>query len=507
MYGLEVPADGSVMAYPTVGMRMWTKEQTSSWITKLNLSDDYGSTFFREEIDGEALCAMNINELRHMGIRTVGDRLRIMNSIEGFNVEDETPSSPTINSSRKTSECSSVLLYRGSSVRRQQSRKQGGCTFLSEQDPIRHHMWGTLHKKGVIPGTQQQWAQYYRQLEAIRNDNNLWMGFFVNDESKDGDGCVNGLFQWGDFQVAAEPVVIDIVIDNHYDMTPARLVQLFNRFDRDGDGQMGLSELGSALRHQGFNSLERRLRDIFKTVDLNNDYKIYIPEFEACMTSLKMAHLISFRTEGKNEAFKNISILDYCPEEATVDTLNNAAEFFFGHRNSNYNRWIHISRVSQVVLLLFAVKYHLHPLGIEAALGIYDGIDSSTKVEKYGDHFFISLTYFFLTQTEPRVAYQSSRVVFFVSGNPKWDTIISVVQGPQPASEKLGVAKDYEQSIWEFINTRIVKSQTRSREYKVDFLLYELLETCLLELRPITQAYRCVLLTVILLYVGGSRFS
>jgi len=138
----------------------------------------------------------------------------------------------------------------------------------------------------------------------------------------------------------------------------------------------------------------------------------------------------------------------------------NLSRVFLGHRHPAMRmRWVHCSAVSKVTVLRLAVKYQLHPLPVEDTIQLQQ--QSVPLVRSYGDNFFIILPMLRLTtpsrnalarfhghdEGQPELARQTTnqeevldpesgealeveieqgRLALFVSGAPKFDTLISI---------------------------------------------------------------------------------
>eukprot|EP01063_Lacrimia_lanifica_P017061 TRINITY_DN2375_c0_g2_i1.p1 TRINITY_DN2375_c0_g2~~TRINITY_DN2375_c0_g2_i1.p1 ORF type:complete len:816 (+),score=260.98 TRINITY_DN2375_c0_g2_i1:152-2599(+) len=392
--------------------------------------------------------------------------------------------SPVSGNARPVSELSKKLL-------------KGRAVHYSAED---HHSWGLLHQEGAIPGTQEEWYNWYKTLDRLSADVNLWCGMITQAEvSRE----ASDTFTWGEIRVniktdptqavdrAAKQIVEMSSLDSLYDLTPDRIIQLFTRFDKDEDGFLAIHEVGALLRHQGLAKLDNQTKAIFKALDLNNDMRLFLPEVATMLCSLKLADLVVHTDH--DDLGRGINVIDFSTEVSNFSELDDEDDFqkfWFGHRHEGMKRWVHITNPTKLLLLHLTVKYQLHPLGVEDALDFVDARDIPIKFDRFGNHFYVCVTYFFLTTTHPRIQYQTASLVMFVSGAPKFDTVISMIHSghPQPLRENLKTGKL--EDVWSGIQEQLKSHHARTREHGSDYLMYEILSVCYEELKPITIAYR-----------------
>jgi len=178
-------------------------------------------------------------------------------------------------------------------------------------------------------------------------------------------------------------------------------------------------------------------------------------------------------------------------------------------------RWIHIDGtggLDRLTLLRLAVKYGLHPLAVD------DIIDNRTptKLDVFSEHYFASVDILALAATEGewlarsggpprsmeeappgRVRIHRSNVSIFLSKPPFCDTILTILQNREDESNWMAMwrARDSapvvpDRGWWEQLRETLSQEQhQRMREYRADFLLYEILDRAVDQLRPIAQAY------------------
>lgn len=154
----------------------------------------------------------------------------------------------------------------------------------------------------------------------------------------------------------------------------------------------------------------------------------------------------------------NVTCVDYAPEQAVFEDVNDVAAFLGRHRPAwSRVRWINIDGLGRIDLIrAFAEKYQLHPLAIEDVLGRVQ----SPKVEDYpgseeqpGRLFIVGRT---IEMDDSAV--RTEQVSFFLGHS----TLITF----------------QEQSLEDFapVRQRIVLAGSRLRRNDVSFLLYVLLD-------------------------------
>ncbi|CAE8584843.1 unnamed protein product, partial [Polarella glacialis] len=148
-----------------------------------------------------------------------------------------------------------------------------------------------------------------------------------------------------------------------------------------------------------------------------------------------------------------IGIIDWSPRVVAESYFQPARslDVFLAHRSPKTKvRWVHCAAVSRPTVLRLAVKYQLHPLPVEDTIQLQQ--QSVPLVRSYGDNFFIIIPLLRLTSDslaaldkhrhrhracgkdaidasleEPcLVQVEQGRLALFVSGQPRFDTIISV---------------------------------------------------------------------------------
>ncbi|KAK7509862.1 uncharacterized protein IWZ02DRAFT_69239 [Phyllosticta citriasiana] len=71
----------------------WTSEQVADWISNLGLGH-YAATFLDENVDGDALVALQHADLKELGISSVGHRLTVLKGVYDVKVKQNVPLDP-----------------------------------------------------------------------------------------------------------------------------------------------------------------------------------------------------------------------------------------------------------------------------------------------------------------------------------------------------------------------------------------------------------------------------
>lgn len=81
---------------PTGNILQWTEDQVADYVAALSPAlKHYGQTFAEEGVNGEALIALHHDELRELGVNSVGHRLTILKAVyeqkrrSGVRIEDD----------------------------------------------------------------------------------------------------------------------------------------------------------------------------------------------------------------------------------------------------------------------------------------------------------------------------------------------------------------------------------------------------------------------------------
>jgi len=240
------------------------------------------------------------------------------------------------------------------------------------------------------------------------------------------------------------------MLEECYDLTPERMVEIFRSLARDEDGRVSPESLGEGLRVCGVSGLDPKVPEkILQAVAPGCGGRLRPAEFETILSRLKLAQLLvehhkglgqpgqsDCRTPNSAVFERRLTVTDYDQRGANRSDFRDGGlcDFFFEHRPPPKSpglpavRWVHMPSLDLTLLLSLTVKYSLHPLGVEDVME-----QCRTKVERYGEHFFAAMEHIALVGTpaaggmEP-VRVQGSHISAFCSGPPNLDTLVTVSQ-------------------------------------------------------------------------------
>lgn len=287
------------------------------------------------------------------------------------------------------------------------------------------------------------------------------------------------------------------VIEDLFDLNPERLKEIYDSVDRDNDGRIRKDELCEALLKCGVHGLEDTLEKVLNEISVNDDLSLDLSAFESMLTRLKLAQLLTQLTASTSvkAVAKNLIITDYNPKNARQFVLDDQLRtFFFGHRDEEYPmRWVHMNSFDMTLFLALTVKYQLHPLCVEDVIH-----QSISKVDRYGEHYFVSIEHLCLVGAEWKqgqgvVQVQGRHVTIFAAGPPHFDTIITVAQ-PDRSFSKDWPGRHSEvpnlQDPWvEKLQKRLKATRSRARERLADYLMYAIIDLCADDLLAVTRAF------------------
>mmetsp|Transcript_29689 Transcript_29689/g.70069 ORF Transcript_29689/g.70069 Transcript_29689/m.70069 type:complete len:696 (+) Transcript_29689:83-2170(+) len=313
------------------------------------------------------------------------------------------------------------------------------------------------------------------------------------------------------------------------DMTAGRLEEIFDRFDTNHDGELSHQELTVALESQGFHIDENGAAEIAchvaeRSAEASARNHVTVGSFDTMMTRLRLAELFTpyaglFQWSQNDGAVASpVLCCDY--SQYVFQLHHNVAErpdFYFGYRRplveplptndsreaGQIVRWVHMDAsrgLDRLSLLRLAVKYHLHPLHVD------DVIDNrtSSKFECTDKNYFIAADILRLSPTAAhgrdsgRVRIHRSHVSIFLSGSPDWDTLLTIHQERPDESSWLAMWRRKSQQavpapagdvFGPLLGDLGQEPPRRMREAGADFLLYEVLDNIIVELRPLADAY------------------
>lgn len=296
------------------------------------------------------------------------------------------------------------------------------------------------------------------------------------------------------------------VLENLFDLTPERVKEVYDGIDRDADGCISILELGRGLTKYKLPEFgQAELAQILKLVSGKSNGLLRLPEFEAVLSRLKLAHVLS--ADYSAEALRStvngpnrLTVVDYTISSATTKEFTTDSQlrsYFFGHRIPSLPsepvpvRWVHMPGLDRILLLALTVKYSLHPLSVEDVIE-----QTPTKIERNGSNYFVAIEQIYLTSapdgTKP-VRVQGRHLGVFCAGPPYSDTVISVLQpdGSLEADWPGGVGSpSVGGDKWmDKVRQRLNSPLSRLRERRADFLMYQMIDLSTDELVSVNHAF------------------
>lgn len=338
-----------------------------------------------------------------------------------------------------------------------------------------------------------------------------------------------------------------------YDITAGRVHELFVEYDVDGDGLISCTELEDGLKQLDLRIIRRNVESIVehmvshKLMDPGHaQQQIHLTEqeFRLLLARLRLAELFTpsagvfqYQAYSSERYTCPTFICDYNRQHCYVSQLMlgggedalAAQKYFFSRRkhwcpgservlgprsttariSRRDVRWVHIDGMDgldRLTLLRLAVKYGLHPLAVD------DIIDNRTptKLDVFAEHYFVSVDVLTLSATADdlrdgrgkdvppqRVRIHRSNVSLFLSRPPYCDTLVTILQNREDESSWMAMwrARDSAPILpdygwWAQLQETLTQDkQQRMRERRADFLLYEILDRIVDQLRPIAEAY------------------
>jgi len=335
-----------------------------------------------------------------------------------------------------------------------------------------------------------------------------------------------------------------------YDITSARLHDLFRRFDTDRDQRISLDELAAGLANLnllvGKEGAQRIIKHLRKDDPTSKGIDFIL--FEQMISRLRLAELFTpgagvfqFHSDGNEDRSKcPITICDYSAQICNIkkytlgagEPNDEAIRFFWGSlefevAEDSVMQWVHVDAaegLDRLTLLRLAMKYHLHPLAID------DVIDNRTptKIDRFSalqttssaclqqiDHSdFSQAGYLFVSANilslafpskqhppgdrppPPRVRLRRSSVSIFLVTRER--RVLTIFQDrPDRSSwlamwrgEDTDVDSNVDQRLWTKLFMDLEQEPPRRiREQTVDFFVYEILDRISDQFRPIAEAY------------------
>lgn len=312
------------------------------------------------------------------------------------------------------------------------------------------------------------------------------------------------------------------ILEELFDLSRERVEQLYWGMVLGSEGCL-LGALRQGLHRCGLPELEdSTLEKIRKVVQASDGKILTISEFEAILSRLKLAQLLSGacrlpldkETLGNrrlvlgqrgikvsDSAAGELTVVDYCPLWSNLRVIPKTKhrEFFFGHRSQPEDsghlplvRWVHMDGLDLTLLLALTVKYGLHPLCVEDVIE-----QCPTKVDRFGCHYFAAIEQLCLINTSDGsapVLVAGRHVAIFCSGAPLFDTIVTVTEPDHDEKEDWpgGPVRDESGAgnAWVYrLRVRLGAAHSRIRERRAEFLMYQILDLSADELVKVTNAY------------------
>mmetsp|Transcript_25407 Transcript_25407/g.67439 ORF Transcript_25407/g.67439 Transcript_25407/m.67439 type:complete len:690 (-) Transcript_25407:34-2103(-) len=343
-----------------------------------------------------------------------------------------------------------------------------------------------------------------RRLDELERDADFWCDLLASSSAAPSpESSLGPCMRLSD--------VRETLLEHFFDLSPERVMEIFNSLDRDAEGIISAKALGEGLRAGGLTGLDVSVPErILKAVAPGCDGRLQPAEFESILSRMKLAQLLvsGIGKPSFVQAARRLAIVDYDTRGTSVTTCTQGRlrEFFFGHRPTLHVphlpavRWVHLSGLELTLLLALTVKYSLHPLGVEDVIE-----QCRTKVERYGSHFFAAVETLSLERAPPDdegcgpVKVRGSHISIFCSGPPNLDTMVTVSQPDESFAEDWpgfdGHAVYHMKDAplddeWVTkLRRRIEKPLSRLRERRAHFLLLQVLDICTDDLVAVTHAY------------------
>ena len=168
----------------------------------------------------------------------------------------------------------------------------------------------------------------------------------------------------------------------------------------------------------------------------------------------------------------NITCIDYCPAEVSIQTIDNLKDFLDHHRPDwSGVRWVNVAGLSDMrVIHALATKYNLHPLAVEDVLHL----SQRPKVESYGGEDSDIKARLFIVANVLHMqdeSLRSEQVSIFLGHT----TVLTFQEAPSP--------------VWDLIRQRIKSKGSRLRNSDASFLVYSLLDANVDRCFPILEHF------------------
>jgi len=304
------------------------------------------------------------------------------------------------------------------------------------------------------------------------------------------------------------------ILEEQFDLTPDRMREVFFRLRRAAGGEIrSAKQLSEGLSQLGLASVaETHLARAIDTVTGGSCSSLdaaglQLEEFEVIFSRLKLAQLLGKKDGGVSDVTQTdlLTVCDFDLHQQELKTLSGVemCKFFFGHRGIMGTeddddgccpvRWVHLRNCQFELLLALAVKYRLHPLGVEDVLE-----QRPTKVDLCGQHIFITLEHLWVAggadgEGASPVQVRSRHVSIICSAPPRFDTVITVDQPNRCFAEdwpgELDSGRDESDAWVSTLQSRLRRLRSRLRERKAHYLAHHIIDMCADELVQVTRAY------------------
>jgi len=316
------------------------------------------------------------------------------------------------------------------------------------------------------------------------------------------------------------------ILEELFDLSRERIETLYSNMVKCSRSERDtLEALRQGLQRCGLPRLSNEvLEKIMKVISAEETPNLGIAEFEAILSRLKLAQLLSGSCRlplGKDHiggqrvvlgqhvikgsahpfAAESLMVVDYGPQGAAIKYVSKAKhrEFFFGHRKRPplehdlpLVRWVHMNGLDLNLLLALTVKYGLHPLCVEDVIE-----QCPSKIDRCGCHYFAAVEQLCLVSTpdgtEP-VKVHGRHVAIFCSGPPLFDTLVTVTEPDHdekedwpggPVRDTVGAGEAWVTRL----RQRLSSPHSRLRERRADFLMHQIIDVSADELVKVTKAY------------------
>lgn len=347
-------------------------------------------------------------------------------------------------------------------------------------------------------------AEVAHRLDEVEQKAGFWCDIIASTRSGPLPHCFDG------------DDVRENVLEMLFDLTPERVKEVYDCIDRDHDGCITVAELGRGLQQYNLPELsDGAIKRVLELVTAQRSSELRLHEFEAVLSRLKLAQVfVSFsgaltklqtgRTCADQCAKEQLTIIDYSPKGIVcalpVQTDAQLRDFCFGHRQAALGaeslvRWVHLSGLDLMIMLLLTVKYSLHPLSVEDVIE-----QSPAKMDRTGCNYFVAIQQICLASADDGsqpVRVRGRHVSVFCAGEPYLDTLLSVAQQDRSfaADWPGGVENDEDgpdasQDQWDDrLRQRLRAPLSRLRERRADYLMYQIIDLSTDELMVVSRAY------------------